>query len=702
MFNNKDNNYKFIGKEELEKAYRHQEKLFNSKIEEQQSQIDDLINFISARFGEDFKNSDVNSRIKKLEKNFQTIEDSNKANIEKNVKLLEDTLKLKINSFEDVINKSNNDNLKLFHEYNSVFQKNQEDINELKNIIAKKDQKIAKLNEAIEKYSNENEEYKKYIKNEFENTNKKISKINYMGITSKFDKKIKEENEKIKNKIQELGIELDEYVTITKQAMLEEQEGLSKCSKEVASFNDAIANNNTILNSKINDNKNELGALSKKIEEVDRENKQITNDAIKSAKVELKEQIDNIEKQTSSKILDLGKHFVESVENVDQKLNNKVQEINSKTDISLKEINDKSKLLDEQISNLKDNVNANYKNFTIWGKDVKEKQNNLSNLYKKVSADVLNTRNDLQVKLGTVNDELKKYLEEAEKYNNKIESRIKNQNEKINANTQTINETLNKYIENAKQNSSNLENIITKKEQENNIKFDDINKIINKYNEKTENIQEEYSQKLEAISNNILILKDEVQENLRNIENGDELTEFKKEQNDLIKKINKQLGLIQNQFAEYQKKNLENNKNLQLKIKTYVDRKIEVADSKKVNNLDEILEKVNLSIAEKEKIQRAETEELLNKKLKAIQKENERILNKKIEELNRQFQNNTITTPIRNPEYQINTIKPKKKVYDILDDSTILKQAASTNKELKTKEGKSQILKFFYDDDDLN
>ena len=44
--------------------------------------------------------------------------------------------------------------------------------------------------------------------------------------------------------------------------------------------------------------------------------------------------------------------------------------------------------------------------------------------------------------------------------------------------------------------------------------------------------------------------------------------------------------------------------------------------------------------------------------------------------------------------------KPKKNIYELIDNSQILKKsAASSNKIPEIKDGKSQILKIFYDED---
>ena len=94
------------------------------------------------------------------------------------------------------------------------------------------------------------------------------------------------------------------------------------------------------------------------------------------------------------------------------------------------------------------------------------------------------------------------------------------------------------------------------------------------------------------------------------------------------------------------------------------------------------------------------------KKLKEIQKENERILNKKIEEINNAMRKNLNYNRTSNMDALDNaksTNNTKKKMYNLIDSSNVLKQTADTNKKLEEpKEKKSQILKFFYDDEDVN
>ena len=60
-------------KEELEQTYKQQLKLLNSKIQEQQNSIDKLVDFVSAKFGEDISDSKINKRIENLEDSVKKI-----------------------------------------------------------------------------------------------------------------------------------------------------------------------------------------------------------------------------------------------------------------------------------------------------------------------------------------------------------------------------------------------------------------------------------------------------------------------------------------------------------------------------------------------------------------------------------------------------------------------------------------------------
>lgn len=596
--NSKDNNDNFINKEELDKAYKHQEKLFNSKIEEQQNQINELVDYISAKFGEDYKKSDVNIKIKDL---------------------------------EDAINKANEGNINVFHEYNEQFAKNKKEIKELKEIIDKKDEKIAELNKTLEKYSNENQEYKKQIAGQFEDTNKKISKINYLGITSKFDRKLKEENEKLKDRIQKLNKEIDEYVFLTKQAMIEGQEGIKKCNNEITGLNTIIANNNDMLDKKLLENNKNMET-----------------------------RISEIEKQTSSKVLELSKNIVDNINNIEEKLKSETLRIDRKTDSTLVDLNNR-------FNTEKNSTKALLDSF----------------------------KTDLTTKL-TQNDE------NTTKKMKRIVTIVSSQGDELKNKITIVNKSLNSFVNDSKEYNSNIASKISGQEEKANTKFDDINLVLDKYNKDVNAMQEQFGKKIEEISNNLLTFKKELDKNSKNNSSDIELNTIKKGQNEFATKVSKQLNTLQNELSEAKKKNVENIKKLKLSVKTYVDKKMISSNTGGIKGVDEIVDKLNLSMAEKEKIRKKENEEFLSRKIKEIQKENERILSKKIEELNQMFKNESQMTSTNDDNYTVNVIRPKKKIYDILDEGTMLQQAASSNKDLKTKEGKSQLLKIFYDDDDLN
>ena len=137
--------------------------------------------------------------------------------------------------------------------------------------------------------------------------------------------------------------------------------------------------------------------------------------------------------------------------------------------------------------------------------------------------------------------------------------------------------------------------------------------------------------------------------------NDSNLEHLKNEYDKYVVLVNNSLNKINETMVATQKKNIENSKNLQLKIKAYIDNKIKGIDNK--SYVDEVISKLNLSIIEKEKLQKIEMEEIINKKLKEIQKENERILNKKIQEIS----NMLINQNVYNSSNNIDIIKEKPK-----------------------------------------
>ena len=223
---------------------------------------------------------------------------------------------------------------------------------------------------------------------------------------------------------------------------------------------------------------------------------------------------------------------------------------------------------------------------------------------------------------------------------------------------------------------------------------------LEKISETVENIKNEMQDTITTIGQKISKVKQEVASTLEN-HNNEDIELLKKDYNKYVTKVNNELAKISKDLLNAQKKNLEQNRNLQAKIKAYIDAKIE-----KINNsqeTEEIINNLNLSMLEREKLQKLEMEELLNKKLKKIQKGNEELLNKKVEEMFSKLmkENSTDVRPEpNNVTFYEKPPKKKKNMYEVIDEEKILKRSASSKNPLPTeKERKAQILKFLYDDE---
>ena len=303
--NSRENGFNFIDKDELERTYKHQEKLFNAKLQEQQHQINELVDYVSARFGEDFGDSDINNRIDNLENSVQEIEDGFKANFQYNIKTIENEVKKYSNEMTEKLKDIDKLNAEKYNEYGNIVEQNSNDVKELKDIMFKKIDKINELNahlnetdsvikglnniimsydskvmasaKNIEKISANNDALKKTMQDEFDKTNKKIGKINYLGITTKFEKKLKEESDKLKDKIINVNKDLEEYIYIAKQAMIEEQENAKKSSEEITKIYKKIDDTNNTLN-------NEIDKTNLKIAEILEGRNKDTNDTIENFK----------------------------------------------------------------------------------------------------------------------------------------------------------------------------------------------------------------------------------------------------------------------------------------------------------------------------------------------------------------------------------------------------------------------------------
>lgn len=648
MFKNiKDNNLEFISRDELEKTYKYQTRLFDSKIEEQQKKINELIDFISARFGDEFTKSNISEKIQEVENDLQSLKNIYNTSIQENTSYIKTEIENHKKHVNEELDHLNDTQIKSYNKYYKILEEKGKQIEDIKNTLQEKDTKIANINNKLEEYLKTNLDYKKILEDEFDAVDKKISKINYNGITTKFEKKVNEQNKIIESKISKL-----EEVTNNKVA------GLKKDFE---------------LGNKISSDK--IATLSTKIQ---------TNIS----------KIDELDNKVTVTVLDTNK----DIKNNEKKLNQLEEKINT----NLSEITEKQKELLVKIEGNKENNN--------------ELSDDITKLYKSFQ----NTEeciNNIKIKLSECEENLKKESKNQDIVLGELEENI---NRKIDKSNETIDE-LNGLAKSNKDTISQLNKKIDtefnefkayildeNKKLKDNINIETNNKLNKNIQEikstvaSFKNVKANMEYSINNIQKQILELKNNTNNNNDEQTIKSDFYEFKKEYNQYTRKVDSVLNKVNKSILNIQEQSKENNKNLQVKIKSYIDSK----NSSTINELNEVINKLALSMAEKEKLQKIEMEEIFSRKLKEIQKENERILNKKIEEINNAMRKNfnytkTNNMNIINREKNINNTR--KNMYELIDSSKILKQTADTNKKFdEPKEKKSQILKFFYDDDDVN
>lgn len=350
----------------------------------------------------------------------------------------------------------------------------------------------------------------------------------------------------------------------------------------------------------------------------------------------------------------------------------------------------------------------------------------------KHSEDIANLVGNLDERLSTeiavANEHLEETINQNNSKNEKLSKKIMNVNKKIDNISKNLVELETKSDEDISilktkidENLSKLRTILNESINITQTTLNEnINKVDIKLDEKMVNYKNEEKVELENISLAVDIIKNTMNSNYENIEQEllkikeetkanlekqkSDVTDIellKKDYNKYVMKMNNELAKISKNIISTQKKNLEANKNLQVKIKTYIDNKIAKTDNTK--KIEEFINNLDISIQERENAQKLEIEELFNKKLKAIQKENERILNKKIEEINNQFIKENISYEKINPNkvtFYTEMPQRNKNAYELIDENQILRKSAKNKENLQTpQEGKSQILKFFYDED---
>lgn len=610
----KEENINYISKEEVNKIYEYQKKLFDSKIEDQQKKIDDLVDYISVRFGDDLEKSDITKKLKSIESDLKKIKIQYKNDIEENINILkkqiDETNKDTIQSFNNV----NEKQTEITNKYSEFFQIYNTEADKITNELKERNNQILELYEYVQHYIKNEQDYKSDIRKQFEDTDKKIGKINYMGITGKFDKKLKEAKKDINNQIANTKKDIETLI--------------NEVQKD---------NNENLIN--------KLASIRLDIES----NKEI---------------LDKVDEKILDKITNINKDIQDNITGV-EKLQNIVNNNNEENQKNIVNLNTNMANLNQQIESnsntIKQIVNVINNNNEENNQKITAFNTNIASLNEKI-------RN---------NENIAKRLESIVKNNNiKAVEKI----DTLNTNIQTIQEELKAQIKSANnKNKNDIKNV--------KVLVDGINNSVNS--------------SIENIEQDILTLREEIKNTLEtnNIATGD-IESLRKDYNKYILKMDKELSKISNAIISVQKKNNETNKNLQIKIKAYIDNKI--ANINNTENIESIINKLNLSMEQKEKLQRAQMEQLLNKKLKEIQKENERILNKKIEEINNTIRNNRLYNNVNST--QISNDKPahkKKNIYEVIDENQILKRSAASKSPIPTtKPGKSQILKFFYDEEE--
>ena len=342
---NKENNY-YISKEEVEKIYEHQKKLFDSKIKEQQTKINELVNYISAKFGEDFGSSNIVKQVKQLEKNLQKLETECKTTIEKNNELLKKEIEKSDSKIFVELDRKNKEQTEIYNKYLKTLEKNENNIVDIQNILSQKNAQISDLNKFVQGYVQENLAYKKEIQEKFENTNKKIGKINYLGITGKFDKKLREENKKLEAKIEDTKSLINGNIVNIEKETYKNNKDISEQITKLAEF----TQNNVIeidkLNKKLND---DAKNINEQIISGENKIKQLQLEIEKNI-AEIKDTTQNSINQLSRKTNENNSNLIEETKQLIQKTKDNKQSIDSINEKITSEIDSVNKILNNKVS----------------------------------------------------------------------------------------------------------------------------------------------------------------------------------------------------------------------------------------------------------------------------------------------------------------------------------------------------------------
>ena len=426
-----------------------------------------------------------------------------------------------------------------------------------------------------------------------------------------------------------------------------------------------------------------------------------------------KENVEEILSILKKEIENQNRQFVNEIDNLSDVQTKAYNKYYNYLENNENKITDIDKKITEKFINidktLKDN-NIEIKNSI---KDYKNKVNGIENSINKEINDIKQNLADISLKVdGSIdsNNDASNDITKLYKYFQKTEENINNINKKTEELDNSFKEDNNKI-------QIEIGNLLDDKIKQINktmeINNSDVNLAMEENKIKNEQNIEILSETIESakhdLNNSISNIKDELLK-LQQVTNGlkskqedkTDLEDLKRNYNQYVKKVDGTVEKLTKTIIGMQEQNKEASKNLQFKIKTYIDSKTVST----INGLEDTINKVNLSIIEKEKLQKLEWEETFNKKLKEIQKENERTINKKINEIMNQIKsdfNNYKNQNIEIIENYKNTLNLSKKIFEPIDNSDFLKQTASNNiKHELPKEKKNQVLKFFYDDDDIN
>jgi len=691
---------------------------FDKKLQEESKEINEKINVLNVVSGENSEMiEDLAKKILDTNKWATTDITENKKNIDK------------INEKYVILNENINNNNKKTIELINPIQEEQEKLQQLvEGNNVKTLEEITAIKGLVE--SNKTEVFKLIEKGQKDLDKKlKASEIENKKVKEQLSKEInpiKEEQEKLQQLVEGNNVKTLEEISEIKGLVESNKTEVFKLIEKEQKDLDKKLKSNEVENKKVKEQ------LSKEINPIKEEQTKLQQ-LVEGNNVKTLEEISEIKGLVESNKTEVFKLIEKEQKNVDKKFNNIKDELFKDINVIKEKQNElaNNKELEEKLASLK-NAQKNYEDsikkidskiiaeIEVVNEGVKANKNIIKEINNVVKSDIEEMSKKIQASKQEMDNLTIKFNKDIEQVKNDANNIFAKFDTTANENNKNINlklDELSQKLEDSKLEIDNLKADFiantekTKKDIINdNKKFerhlseqininDNQNKeSFKKIEETIEDIRTSVSSAINEIGQNVLKLKEETVASIETQKNDEDIEQLKKEHEKYVVKVNNELNKINKSILNAQKKNLEANNNLQLKIKAYIDSKIEKVSGP--NNIEDIISELQLSMLEREKLQKIEMEKLLNKKLKEIEKENERILKKKIEELN----NNFITNNTIYKEEKLETSPRKKKnMYELIDTKQTLKRSAASKNNLEnTNEGKSQILKFFYDDDDVN